>query len=378
MKKNLIQSRVHTALAASCLAALTAFTASAQAKDLDIAVVGPITGPVAQFGDQVKDGIEVAAKAINDQGGVLGRKIKLVYIDDACEPKQAPAAANRVLNDKIQFVIGHVCSGTSVAASPIYEESGVLMITGGSTAPEVTEGKGYHYVFRTIGRTDQQAPIATKYIVEKLKPKKIAILHDKQTYGYGIASAMHDSLTKAGMKIQVYQSINLGEIDYSAVLTHLKSEGIDFVYFGGNHPEMGLLIRQAAEIGLKARFMGSEGVGNGEINAIAGDAVEGMLVTLPPDFAADPKNKAVVQAFADQKRDPTGAMTLTSYAAVQALAAAMTDTKSTDPANVAAWLRSHTVDSVIGPIAWDRQGDLKNFEFPVYVWHKDGSKTLAQ
>src|SRR5690606_31542114 len=144
-------------------------------------------------------------------------------------------------------------------------------------------------------------------------------------------------LIKAGMKIEVFQSINLGEIDYTAVLTHLKSEGIDFVYFGGNHPEMGLLIRQAAEIGLDAQFMGSEGVGNSEINAIAGDAVDGMLVTLPPDFSSDPQNKAVVQAFADQKRDPTGAMTLTSYAAVQALVAAMEDTKSTDPAKVATW-----------------------------------------
>ncbi len=378
MMKNLFQYRFHTAMTAPCLTALAVLAAPVQAQDLDIAVVGPITGPVAQFGDQVKDGIEVAVTEINSKGGVLGRKIKLVYIDDACEPKQAPAAANRVLNSKIHFVIGHVCSGTSVAASPIYEENGVLMITGGSTAPEVTEGKGYQYIFRTIGRTDQQAPIATKYILEKLKPKKIAILHDKQTYGYGIASAMHDSLTKAGMKIEDYQSINLGEIDYTAVLTHLKSAGIDFVYFGGNHPEMGLLIRQAAEIGLQAQFMGSEGVGNGEINAIAGDAVDGMLVTLPPDFSADPKNKAVVQAFAAQKRDPTGAMTLTSYAAVQALAAAMEDTKSTNPADVASWLRTHTVDSVIGPISWDSQGDLKNFEFPVYTWHKDGTKTLAQ
>src|SRR3546814_4956760 len=171
-------------------------------------------------------------------------------------------------SDLIHYVVGHVCSGATIAATDIYNNNGVLMISPSATSPLVTDGKNYDMIFRTIGRDDQQGPVAGKFIAEKIKPKKVAVLHDKQSYGQGIATAVKDELKKDGVDVVLFEGINAGESDYSAVITKLKALGVDFVYYGGYHPEMGLLLRQGAEQGLKARFMGPEGVGNSQIAAI--------------------------------------------------------------------------------------------------------------
>ncbi|HNU12572.1 MAG TPA: ABC transporter substrate-binding protein, partial [Rubrivivax sp.] len=269
------------------LAAAALFSTAAHAQ-IKVAMVIPTTGALTQYGDMIKEGAMTAAEMTNAAGGINGKKIELVAVDDACEPKQGPVAANRVVNDKIHYVIGPVCSGASIAAAPIYNNEGVVVITPSATSPALTDGKNFHFIFRTIGRDDQQGPMAAKFIINQIKPKKIAVLHDKQSYGQGIAAAVRDDVKKAGIEVALFEGINAGDSDYSAVITKLKSAGVDFVYFGGYHPEMGLLLRQAAEQGLKVRMMGPEGVGNPEINAIAGNAAEGMLLTLPADFSANP------------------------------------------------------------------------------------------
>lgn len=351
---------------------------AAQAQNIKIAVVGPQTGPVTQYGEMVREGVDTAVERINAAGGVDGRKLEIVAVDDACEPKQGPVAANRVVNDKIGFVVGAVCSGATIAAAPIYNSEGVVMITPSATAPALTDGKNYQFIFRTIGRDDQQGPAAARFIAEKIKPAKTAVLHDKQSYGQGIATSVKDGLAKAGIPVAVFEGINAGDSDYSAVITKLKSAGVDFVYYGGYHPEMGLLLRQAQEQGLKARFMGPEGTGNPDINAIAGDAVEGMLLTLPADFSQQADNAAIAKAFTDKKRNPGGAFQLTAYAATQVIADAIKGAGSTDPSKVAAYLHAHAFDTPIGKVSWNKQGDLTSFAFDVFTWHRDGSKTLAQ
>ncbi|ALM83036.1 branched-chain amino acid ABC transporter substrate-binding protein [Bordetella sp. N] len=345
---------------------------------LRIAVVGPTTGPVTQYGDMVREGVTTAVEQINAGGGVLGKQLEIVNVDDGCEPKQGPVAANRVVNEKIHFVVGPVCSGASIAAASIYNDEGVVMVTPSATAPALTDRKNYTFIFRTIGRDDQQGPAAARYIIDKLKPSKVAVLHDKQSYGQGIATAVKTGLDQAGIPVVLFEGINAGDSDYSAVITKLKSAGVDFVYFGGYHPEMGLLLRQAAEQGLKTRFMGPEGVGNPDINAIAGDSVEGMLLTLPADFAHNPANAAVVKAFADKKRDSTGAFQLPAYAAVRVIVDGIKGANSTDPTKVAAYMHAHSFDTPIGKVEWNKQGDLTDFAFDIYAWHKDGSKTAQK
>mgnify|MGYP001167146079 FL=1 len=348
----------------------------AHAENIKFAMVIPATGPLTQYGDMVKEGVFTAVEQINAAGGINGKTIEVVTVDDACEPKQGPVAANRVVNSKIGYMIGPVCSGAAIAAAPIYDNEGVVVITPSATSPALTEGKNFHYIFRTIGRDDQQGPSAAKFIIETAKPSKVAVLHDKQSYGQGIASSVRDELKKANVEVALFEGINAGDSDYSAIITKLKSAGVDFVYYGGYHPEMGLLLRQAAEQGLKVRMMGPEGVGNPEVNAIAGNAVEGMLVTLPADFSSNPQNAAIVKAFQDKQRNPSGAFQLTSYAAAQALADGI-KAVGNDPKKVADYLHQAKIDTVIGPVSWNKQGDLTSFDFQVFEWHKDGSKTPA-
>ncbi|WZB75633.1 branched-chain amino acid ABC transporter substrate-binding protein [Achromobacter insuavis] len=368
--------RLTPVIAALGVAAGLAFSAGAHAQTIKIGVVTPTTGAVTQYGDMVREGVDTAVERINAAGGINGKKLETVVIDDGCEPKQGPVAANRVVNSKIGFVVGHVCSGATIAAADIYNNEGVVMVTPSATSPALTDGKNYEFIFRTIGRDDQQGPAAAKFILDKLKPKKAAVLHDKQSYGQGIATAVKNDLEKGGVPVAIFEGINAGDSDYSAVITKLKSQGVDFVYYGGYHPEMGLLLRQAAEQGVKAKWMGPEGTGNPDINAIAGDAVEGMLLTLPADFTQNAANAEIVKAFAAKKRNASGAFQMTAYTATQVIADGIKGAGSEDPTKVAKYLHANTFDTPIGKVAWNKQGDLTNFQFDVFVWHKDGSKSV--
>ncbi|MCQ9616337.1 branched-chain amino acid ABC transporter substrate-binding protein [Paenalcaligenes niemegkensis] len=358
------------------LAAGMLMASTVSADTIKIAIAGPFTGAVTQYGDMVKQGVDTAVEQINASGGVLGKQLEAVTIDDGCEPKQGPVVANRVINDGINYVVGHVCSGATIAATDIYNNEGIVMISPSATAPAVTEGKGYETIFRTIGRDDQQGPAAAKFIIEQVKPAKVAVLHDKQSYGQGIASSVKSELEAAGYTDIFFEGINAGDNDYSAVITKLKSSGADFVYYGGYHPEMGLLLRQGAEQGLTAKMMGPEGVGNPDISAIAGEAVEGMLLTLPADFTQDADNAAIVKAFADKGRDASGAFQLTAYAATQSLAAGIEGAGVDDPIKVAEYLHANEVKTPIGVLSWTEQGDLKDFQFDIFTWHADGSKSV--
>ena len=355
-------------------ALLVSAGAQAQGKDpILIGVPAPMTGPNTQYGDELKAGLLTAIEAMNAAGGANGRQYKPVLIDDACEPKQAVPAANRVVNSGAKFAVAHVCSGVTVPASKVYEDEGIVAITPGATAPQVTDNLKGHYFFRTIGRDDFQGPFAAKFITTRLKPKNVVILHDKQTYGAGVAQHVKAALEKANMPILAYEGINAGDSDYSAVITKLKTLKPELVYFGGYHPEMGLLLRQAREQGLKVRFMGPEGVFNQGLIEIAGPAVEGMLFSFPADFSERPENKAIVEAFKKANRPANGAYQMPAYAAMQVLDKSI-KAVGPDPKKVADYMHANSFDTTIGKVAFDAKGDLKDFEFVVFELGKDGSK----
>ena len=368
----------YKATGAAVAIALLGSISYAQAADtIRIAVAGPKTGPVAQYGDMEFNGAHAAITMINQQGGINGKKLEEVDFDDACEPKQAVAVANRIINDDIHFVIGHLCSGATQPASDVYEDEGVLMLTPAATSPSITT-RGYKFIFRTIGLDSDQGPTAGKYIAEHVKPKRVAIVHDKQQYGEGIATAVKQTLEKSGINVVSFDGITAGTKDFSALIAKLKQEKADFVYYGGYHPELGLILRQSAAKGFHAQFMGPEGVGNKDISAIAGKASENLLVTLPRQYNKNPENQGVVKLLKKEGKDPSGPFVWTSYAAVQSVAAALKATKSTDAQAVATYLRSHSVKTVMGPLQWDKKGDLKGFSFGVFQWHSDASSTQLQ
>jgi branched-chain amino acid transport system substrate-binding protein len=356
--------------------ALAGVAASTAAETVKIAIAGPITGPVAQYGDMQFSGGKMAVSQINRAGGINGAMLEAVELDDACDPKQAVAVANRVINEGIQFVVGHLCSGSTQPASDIYEDEGVLMVTPASTNPDITS-RGYKMVFRTIGLDSDQGPTASKYIINHVKPKRVAVIHDKQQYGEGIATSVKNALDAAGVKVVAFEGVTSGDKDFSALIAKLKKENVDFVYYGGYHPELGLILRQSATAGLQAKFMGPEGVGNKDISAIAGAASEGLLVTLPKKYDLDPANADLVAAFKAKGEDSSGPFVWTTYAAVEAIAEGI-KSAGNDPQAVADLLRSKAIPTVMGDLRWDDKGDLKGFDFGVFEWHADASSTPLQ
>lgn len=231
---------------------------------------------------------------------------------------------------------------------------------------------------RTAGLDSSQGPTAAKYIVEKVKPQRIAIIHDKQQYGEGLARFGAGQPEESRGQYRLLRRHHRGEKDFSALLARLKKENIDFVYYGGYYPEMGQMLRQARSVGLKTVFMGPEGVGNASLSNIAGAAAEGMLVTMPKRYDQDPANSAIVNALKAEKKDPSGPYVWITYAAVQSLAQAMDRTGSQQPLDLIKDLKAHGAKTVIGPLTWDEKGDLKGFEFGVFQWHADGSSSAAK
>ncbi len=368
--------RVIKALSSVLIITYTFLPTAFASSTIKIAVVGPITGPVAQYGKMQMDGAVMAVEQINLKGGVNGKKLEAVLLDDVCEPKQAVAVANKVVSNGISFVVGHLCSGSTQPASDIYEEEGVLMITPASTNPDITQ-RDFELVFRTIGLDTQQGSVAGKYIVDNVKPKKVAVIHDKQQYGQGIAQAVKKYLESNNVNVVLFEGVSKGSNDFSALISKIKGLGVDFIYYGGYHPELGLILRQAKEKGFKSQFMGPEGVGNKDISAIAGKASEGLLVTLPADFTTDPANANLVAAFKNKKQDSSGPFVMPSYSAVQVIADTIAATKSEDPFEIAKAMRSSNYNTPIGKVAFKQNGDLKEFKFVVYTWHADGTKTEA-
>ena len=352
--------------------------APANAQDIKIALAGPVTGPVAQYGDMQMIGAKMAIEQINAKGGIkVGgkmHKLKAEVFDDACDPKQAVAVANKIVNEGIHYVVGHLCSGSTQPASDIYEDEGIVMVTAASTSPKITQ-RGFKMIFRTIGLDSMQGPIAGDYIANVIKPKRMAIIHDKQQYGEGIATAVKKTVEAKGVNVVLFDGNTSGDKDFSALIAKLKKDKVDFVYYGGYHPELGLILRQASEKGLHVQFMGPEGVGNKELSTIAGKASEGLLVTLPPSFDKLPKNKALVKDFLAKKEDPTGAFVMTAYAAAEVIADGIQGVGKDDPIKVAKYIHTHSFKTPIGKIAFDKKGDLKNARFVIYHWHSDGTKT---
>lgn len=365
-----------SAFLAGCVA--LAMSHAAVAKDIKVAIVGAMSGPVAQYGDMEFTGAKQAIADINAKGGVNGDKLVGVEYDDACDPKQAVAVANKVINDGIRYVIGHLCSSSTQPASDIYEDEGVLMITPAATNADLTT-RGYKMIMRTTGLDSDQGPTAATYILSEIKPQRIAVIHDKQQYGEGLARSVQESLKKKGGNVVMFEGITAGDKDFSTLVARLKKENVDFVYFGGYYPEMGQMLRQARAAGLKTQFMGPEGVGNSSLSNIAGAASEGMLVTLPKRYDQVPANKAIVDALKAKKLDSTGPFVWTTYAALQSLTTGMERSKSAEPEDIAKNLKEGApVPTVMGDLSWDGKGDLKGFEFGIFKWHADGSSTAVK
>ena len=360
------------------LAAGLAFAGAANAQ-VKLGVAGPITGPNAAFGAQLTNGVNQAAEDINAAGGILGQKITVVSGDDVSDPKQGVSVANKFVGDGVKLIVGHFNSGVTIPASEVYQENGALVITPSATNPKLTE-RGMWNTFRTCGRDDQQGEVAGSYLAKELKGKKIAVVHDKTTYGKGLADETKKAMNAKGVTEVLYEGINAGEKDYSAVVSKIKASGADVVYWGGLHTEGGLIARQMRDQGVSAVMMSGDGITSDEFAQIGGDAVIGTLMTFPPDPRKRPEAAAVVKEFEAKKFNPE-AYTLYSYAAVQVIAMAAEQAKSLDAKKIAEVIHAgKPFKTVIGDLAYDKKGDITRPDYVMYVWKKgaDGKITYSE
>ena len=349
----------------SLAAAILMLSTISAKSDIVVASAGPMSGQYASFGAQLKAGAEMWLKHVNKKGGINGEKVKLEIGDDACDPKQAVAVANKFAGQGVAYVAGHFCSGSSIPASAVYNEEGIIQVSPASTNPALTD-KGGKYTFRVCGRDDQQGEVAGKFLAENYKGKKVAILHDKTAYGKGLADATRKNMKKAGLKDAMYEAYTAGEKDYSALVSKLKSNNIDAVYLGGYHTEGGLIVRQMRDQGMKTKLISGDALVTAEYWQITGDAGEGTLMTFSPDPRNNPEAAPLVKKFKAAGIEPEGYV-LYSYAALEVFAQAAKAAGSTDTKKVMKAMKKGKFNTVLGTLSFDKKGDVS---LPGYVWYE--------
>jgi branched-chain amino acid transport system substrate-binding protein len=351
-------------------AILAALGPSAAEAEILIGTAAQITGDYSWLGEQVERGARMAVDDLNSTGGVLHEQIRLILVDDYCRGDQAVAAARKLVDAGVVFVAGHPCSGAAIPASKVYEEAGILMISSTASNPRLTD-KGGPNIFRVAGRDDQIGRIAGHSLADRWGDAEIAILHDGQAYGKGLAEEVKTQLNERGVHEAMYEAIAPGQLAYIDVILKMKAAGVDVLYYAGYSTEAALLIRQARGQGYDLQLVSGDALYTEQFWLVAGSAGEGALFTSPPDPREDPEAVEVVRRFRAANYEPEGG-TLHTYASIQVWAQAVEKAGTTELDAVIEALRSHAFDTVVGRIRFDDNGDVTGTE--TYIWYvwKDG------
>jgi len=352
-----------------CLAGIvtsTFFTTAIAHSEIKIGIAGPLSGSTLNVGEMQEIGAQRAIADINSSGGLLGEEIIITSVDDACEPGQAKAAAKQLVSEGVVFVVGHACSGASLAVGKIYEDAGIIMMSPSSTNPKITEA-GISTVFRVIGRDDEQGRIAGDYLADNNGNGNIAILHDGQAFGLGIAEFAKKQLNKRGVTEVLFDSFKPGQDDYQSVVDKLIEIKADVVYVGGYQGDIGIIIRQAKPKLPNLQLLAGDSLVNLDFITISGDAGIGAKFTFGPDMRLNPEAKGVVAAIRDEDAYEPDGYTLYAYGAVQAWAQAVEQAKTTKTNAVISVLRDGKFDTVLGKIGFDKKGDVTGISG--FVWY---------
>lgn len=330
-----------------------------------IGVAGPITGDQSKMGMDFKNGVTLAVEEWNAKGGVLGKKIELLIGDDQHDPKQAVSVANKLVNDGVVGVIGHFNSSCSIPASDIYNRAGIPMISPGSTNPKLTDN-GYKGVFRVCGRDDQQGKVGAEFAKNQLKLKRVAVIHDKTTYGQGLADEFKKALG-GGVEVVYYGGVVQGDKDFKSVLTSLRETNPELVFFGGIYPEAGLLVRQAKELGIKAPFMSGDGTIDPKFIEITGpEAAEGTYLTFSPDPNTIPTARDFIKNYT-AKFGEIGPYSIYAYDAGNILLTAIKEANAGDGKSVIDKLHSLEFTGAVGKVKFDAKGDVTSAPYVVWI-----------
>ena len=372
------------ALAGAVLLGFVSQQALAQETVVRLGHVGPTSGSIAHLGKDNENGARLAIEELNAKGiSIGGKKIKfeLLAEDDAADPKQGTAAAQKLVDSKVVGVIGHLNSGTSIPASKIYSDAGIPQISPSATNPRYTR-QGYKTTFRVVADDVHLGGTLGKYAVNQLKGKSIAVVDDRTAYGQGVADEFEKGVKAAGGKVVGREFTNDKATDFTAILTSLKAKKPDVVFFGGMDAVAGPMLRQMKQLGISAKFMGGDGICTGELPKLAagsmGDGqvvcaeaggVEGEAKKSMEDFGKKFKAKfnADVQLYAPYV-----------YDAVNVMVAAMQKANSTEPAKFLPVLAAtEGYKGVTGTIAFDQKGDIKNGALTLYTYKAGKRDQLA-
>jgi branched-chain amino acid transport system substrate-binding protein len=335
--------------------------------EIRVGIAGPLSGSSLPVGEQQEIGASAAIAGLNARGGVLGEQIVAISVDDACDAEQAKAAARQLVREEVAFVVGHVCSAASMAVGSIYEEAGIVMISPASTNPTVTDS-GHRNVFRVIGRDDQQGFIAGNFIADRYADRRVAIIHDENAYGRGLAEYTKRQLNARGVAEVLFESFAPDQSDYTPLVAKLVAVKPDVLYGGGYQGDLGIIVRQAKQILPNLQVIGGDSLTASEFRFIAGDAAEGTYLTFGSDPRLRPEAAEVVRTIReDYAYDPAG-YTLHAYAAVQTWAQAVEEANSLDPDAIIKTLRTKDFETVLGTIGFDEKGDVTGVS--TWVWYR--------
>lgn len=353
-------------VAATCVA--TALAAPVFAADtIKLGLAGPHTGDLAPYGIPSKEAAEMVVADVNAKGGINGKQIELMVGDDQCKPELATNVAAKLVSEGVNIVIGHVCSGATKAAMGIYKGAKIIAISPSATNPPLTKSGEYPNFYRTIAADDDQALLAVSFATDTLKAKKIAIIHDKGDYGKGFADFSKEAIEKGGKaKVVMYEGIQPGAMDYSAVIQKLRSEGADTLIFGGYHPEASKLLSQMNKKKIKVAFVGPDGIKGDGFLKIAGKDAEGIYATGPKDVSKLPLNTKAREDYKTKYGKEPGTFFDQAYAATLAAVNAIKVAGSTDYDALGKALKSSAVDTTVGKIKFDAKGDAEGVGFSVY------------
>jgi branched-chain amino acid transport system substrate-binding protein len=357
------------------LALLTtiAFAATSFAADtIKIGVGGVISGDLAPYGISSVRGVEIAVEDLNAKGGILGRKIELLIGDDVCKPEVAVNMATKLVSDGAQMVVGHVCSGCTIAANKIYKDAGLLIVSPASTNDDLTLKGEHPNFFRTISYDGAQADLMTSFAKNKLNAKKVALIHDKGDYGKGQMELARSYFEKlGGVEIVLFEGVTTGAVDFSAIVQKIKRSGADVTMWGGYHSDASKIVGLIKKKRVETIFFGGDGIIGDNFVTLAGKYSDGVYATGPNDTSGNPLWKEISAKHQKKYNEDPGTFFHNAYACVQALAAAAEKAGSLDYDKMRAAMFENKIESPLGTIGFDERGDVVGAGFSVYQV-KDG------
>ena len=373
-----MMKKLTSAFAAAAAVALMG-AGTAQAAEIILGVAGAHSGDLASYGLPTVNAAKLVAEDINAKGGIDGMKVKVVPQDDQCKPEFATNAAFKLVSDQATVVIGHICSGATKAALPIYDESKIVVMSPSATNPPLTLSGDYPNFFRTIARDDAQALLAATFTTGKLGAKKVAVIHDKGDYGKGFAVFAKGYLEDRKMaEVVLFEGVTPGAVDYSAVVQKIKRSGADAVIFGGYHPEASKIITGMRKKDVQIPFVSDDGVKDDTFIKVAGEYAEGVYATGPKDISGNTLYKVALDEHKKEFGAEPGAFFYEAYSAALALLTAIDVADSTDYDKIVDALHNSYVDTPVGKIKFDENGDAEGVGFEVYQVVKGQYVTAAQ